>query len=226
MVRTGLPIAAIVLGIISLIFAAYAVVMFRQMRGLRERVEVLEDAVNAMNQAEEELEAPEPAETGNPEDDIPVDPDPPAPEGDVPPPPVWQEFVDAYNKLAQTIAASADASSCTGFVKDRALTLLACTGHKTEGEGKNMPLYAGSDAVDASMYWAFQLPGRPLDYAVVPNPARPYDEDMHSKCGMKETFASNYESGTMKNLVVKAPALFHKKGDAWEIAQPGILQLS
>ncbi len=223
----GLSVAAILLGLVALVFAAYNVAMIRQMKGLAARVEDLEAAVNLLNSEEKEEEEEEEEEESAPEDAVPVEADPPeAEKPSGPPPPVWQEFVDSYNKLAETLAAGADDAGAAGFVKDKELSMLTCTGHSSDEEGKNMPNYMMEEGVAKSMYWAFSIPGRPLDYAIVPNPMHAYDETMHTENGMKETFASNYESGSMKHIRVKVPALFHKKGDAWEIAQPGVLQLS
>lgn len=223
----GLSVAAIVLGIVALVFAAYNVAMIRQLRGLEARVEDLEAAVNLLHRGEEnEVEEEEPEEEA-PEDAVDVEADPPAAEKTAgSPPPVWQEFVDAYNKLAETLATGVDDAGVAGFVKDKGLSMLVCTGHSSDEEGKNMPTYSLEEGVDKSMYWASPIPGRPLDYVIVPNPMHPYDDTMHADNGMKETFASNFESGSMKHIHVKVPALFHKKGDKWEIAQPGVLQLS
>ncbi len=223
----GLSVAAIVLGLVSLVFAAYNVAMIRQLRGLKERVDDLEAAVNLLNEEEEEEAEEEEEPEEAPEEEVPVEADPPeAEKSSGPPPPVWQEFVDAYSKLAEELAAGGDAAGAAGFVKDKELSMLVCTGHSSDEEGKNMPNYSMEEGVDKSMYWAFPIPGRPLDYAIVPNPMHPYDDAMHTENGMKETFASNFESGSMKHIHVKVPALFHKKGENWEIAQPGVLQLS
>ena len=54
----------------------------------------------------------------------------------------------------------------------------------------------------------------------------PYDQKMHDEAGMKETFATRYETGkSYDKLVVDMPALFSLRKDKWHIEQPGLLKL-
>ena len=52
-----------------------------------------------------------------------------------------------------------------------------------------------------------------------------YNEELHSHKGMKETFASNYEKGSFKQLQVKLPAQFTQRLGAWKIVQPGVIKV-
>ena len=81
-------------------------------------------------------------------------------------------------------------------------------------------------AIDAkdSNYWAFKCRGD--EYAVVPNPMKPCDEEFHEHGGMKELFALNYESGVYRGYFVKLPALFsHDSKKAWTLKNPGVINL-
>ena len=53
-----------------------------------------------------------------------------------------------------------------------------------------------------------------------------YDEELHSHSGMKETFASNYESGNYTKYFVELPAILDcDENDKWKILEPGVINL-
>ena len=101
-----------------------------------------------------------------------------------------------------------------------------CSDHAAVENGKNMPKFETVEDIDAATFWAYEIPGQPGDFAVVPSPMVPYDKHMHDEGGMKETFAARYEDGkTYEKLTVDMPALFSQKNDKWNIEQPGLLRL-
>lgn len=138
---------------------------------------------------------------------------------------VWQQFIDDYNNLAASMDIPKAAEACANFVKSNKLQMLICVEpHNTE-TGRKTPLYAPVDEPDISSFWAWLVPGQEEDFVVVPNPLQEYDEKLHNNGGMKETFASNYETGSFHHIKVKLPAHFQHKLGAWSITQPGVIRL-
>ena len=130
----------------------------------------------------------------------------------------WMEFLEDYNKLA-ALCANPDArgllKKCERFIKDNKLKILTCN--------SNMTIRPAIDAKD-SLYWAFRCEGE--DYALVPNPLNPCDENAYEFSGLKEFFALNYADGTYAKYIVKTPALFTQdplKG--WMLRKPGVANL-
>ena len=83
-----------------------------------------------------------------------------------------------------------------------------------------MPKFETIEDVGEATFWAYDIPGQPGDYAVIPSPMFPYDQ------GMKEPFAARYEEGKIYDkLIVDMPALFSLRNDKWKIEQPGMLEL-
>ena len=115
---------------------------------------------------------------------------------------VWQGFVDDYNNVQ----------------------LLVCVESEKAENGKTL-VYTAVDNVESSRYWAWNVTGKPDDFAVVPNPLIEYNEELHHKGGMKETFASNYETGSFKQVQVKLPAHFTLRQGKWVIVQPGVIRV-
>lgn len=140
-------------------------------------------------------------------------------------PEVWQKFVDDYNNLANSMNVPRAAEACENFVRSYNLNLLICVDNQSSESGSNTPMYAPVDKVELSNYWAWNVTGQPEDFAVVPNPLVEYDEKLHNRGGMKETFASNYERGSYKQIQVKLPAHFSQHLGAWKILQPGVIRL-
>lgn len=138
---------------------------------------------------------------------------------------VWQKFVDDYNNLANSMNVPKAAEACENFVRTNKVHLLICVGHADAAAGDNGPMYAPVEKVEDSNYWAWNVPGQPEDFTVVPNPMAGYTEDLHHRGGMKETFASNYETGSFKQIQVKLPAHFTQRMGAWKIVQPGVIRV-
>lgn len=140
-------------------------------------------------------------------------------------PEIWQKFVDDYNNLANSMNVPRAEEACASFVRDYSLHLLICVESQPAAGESNTPMYAPVDDVDISNYWAWNVPGQPEDFAVVPNPLVEYNEKLHLQGGMKETFASNYENGSFRQIQVKLPAHFNQRLGAWKIVQPGVIRL-
>ena len=143
---------------------------------------------------------------------------------------VWQNFVDDFNSLAQSMDVPKADVACENFVGLHKLVLLDCIAHS----GANIkgsqaePIFAVEKSVKGSAYWAWPLPGEKGRYAVVPKPIISYDDNLHSEGGMKETFASNFENdpgSVYRHVSVKFPAIFKKEGEKWKIEQPGLIRL-
>lgn len=140
--------------------------------------------------------------------------------------PIWQEFLDDYHALRETFSPERGAELCLPLIVKYGLQLLMCSDHAAVENGKNMPKFETVEDIDAATFWAYDIPGQPGDFAVVPSPMVPYDKHMHDEGGMKETFAARYEDGkTYEKLTVDMPALFSQKNDKWNIEQPGLIKL-
>ena len=128
----------------------------------------------------------------------------------------WLNFVDEYNKLAAEMNKPGQLMRCEKFVRNNKLRILTYGGALT---------FRPAIDVKDSGYWAFKCE---LDeYAVVPNPMNPCDEELHEHGGMKETFALNYVEGVYRKYFVKLPALFNLEAgdDGWHLKSPGVVNL-
>lgn len=128
----------------------------------------------------------------------------------------WLNFVDEYNKLADEMKKPGQLMRCEKFVRNNKLRILTYGGALT---------FRPAIDVKDSGYWAFKCE---LDeYAVVPNPMNPCDEELHDHGGMKEIFALNYVEGVYRKYFVKLPALFNLEAgeDGWRLKNPGVVNL-
>ena len=127
----------------------------------------------------------------------------------------WMNFVEDFNKFADTLAAPGQLKKCEKFVRDNKLKILTY--------GSSMTFRPAIDVKD-SIYWAFKSSGN--EYAVVPNPLNPCDEELHEFGGMKEVYSLNYQNGVYKKYIVKLPAILTSdpvKG--WELKDTGVVDL-
>ena len=127
----------------------------------------------------------------------------------------WIVFVDEYNKLAEEMKKPGQLMRCEKFVKDKKLRILTYGGAMT---------FRHAIDVKDSAYWALKCD---LDeYAVVPNPMNPCDEDLHENGGIKEIYALNYQDGIYRKYYVKLPAIFNLEADGtWQLKKPGVVNL-
>ena len=127
----------------------------------------------------------------------------------------WLNFIDEYNKLAAEMQNPGQLMKCEKFVRNNKLRILTYGGALT---------FRPAIDVKDSDYWAFKCE---LDeYAIVPNPMNPCDEELHEHGGLKEIFALNYQSGVYRKYFVKLPALFNLGADnTWQIKNPGVANL-
>lgn len=140
--------------------------------------------------------------------------------------PIWQDLLDDYHALRETFSPERGAELCAPIIDKYALHLLICADHAAVENGKAMPKFEEVDDVGEATFWAYDIPGQPNDFAVIPSPMFPYDQKMHEEAGMKETFAARYEAGkSYDKLTVDMPALFSLRKDKWNIEQPGLLKL-
>ena len=128
---------------------------------------------------------------------------------------LWLNFVDEYNKLAEEMKKPGQLTKCEKFVRNNRLRILTYGGALT---------FRPAIDVKDSAYWAFKCE---LDeYAVVPNPMNPCDEELHENGGIKEIFALNYTGGVYRKYFVKLPALFDlDMNDSWHLKNPGVVNL-
>ena len=127
----------------------------------------------------------------------------------------WMDFVADFNTLAEEMVKPGQLTRCEKFVREKKLRALTY--------GGAMTFRPAIDVRDSS-YWAFKLSGD--EFAVVPNPMNPCDEEMHEQGGMKEIFALNYQRGTYKKYSVKLPAIFtHDPERGWMLKNPGVVNL-
>ena len=128
----------------------------------------------------------------------------------------WINFIDDYNKLAEEIKKPGQLMRCEKFVRNNKLRILTYGGALT---------FRPAIDVKDSGYWAFKCS---LDeYAVVPNPMNPCDEELHDHGGMREIFALNYSDGVYRKYFVKLPALFNLEAndEGWRLKNPGVVNL-
>lgn len=127
----------------------------------------------------------------------------------------WLNFIDDYNKLAAEMQNPGQLMKCEKFVRNNKLRILTYGGALT---------FRPAIDVKDSDYWAFKCE---LDeYAIVPNPMNPCDEELHEHGGLKEIFALNYQNGVYRKYFVKLPALFNLGTDnTWQIKNPGVANL-
>ena len=207
-----------------------------KVQSLRDEIESLGARIAQIDTDVAELKerpaaAPMPAPEPEPEPAPPPAPDP-EPEEEIDldalleSKPIWQEFLDDYHALRETFSPERGAELCLPLIAKYGLQLLMCSDHAAVENGKNMPKFETVEDIDAATFWAYDIPGQPGDFAVVPSPMVPYDKHMHDEGGMKETFAARCEDGkTYEKLTVDMPALFSQKNDKWSIEQPGLIKL-
>ena len=128
----------------------------------------------------------------------------------------WLNFISDYNNLVDELKKAGQLMRCEKFVRDNKLRIL--------NYGGAMTFRPAIDVKDSG-YWAFKCE---LDeYAVVPNPMNPCDEELHDHGGLKEIFALNYVNGVYRKYIVKLPALFNLEAgeDGWRLKTPGVVNL-
>lgn len=167
----------------------------------------------------EPIPEPEPEPAPEPEEEIDLD-------ALLESKPIWQDLLDDYHAMRETFSPERGAELCQPIIDKYGLHLLICSDHAATENGKTMPKFETVDDVNEATFWAYDIPGQPNDFAVIPSPMFPYDQKMHEEAGMKETFATRYEAGkSYDKLTVDMPALFSLRKDKWNIEQPGLLKL-
>lgn len=149
---------------------------------------------------------------------------PPPPKEENPPKTVkkeiWQDFIDAYNNLANSMEVPKADIACENFIKEHNLSLFKLES-KTEGQP---PVFAAGDKNAA--YWGYQIPNEER-FAVVVSPKLTFDEKFYKEGGLKESFASNFEDmKEIQKVSVKIPAIMSKKDGKYIINQPGLLRFA
>ena len=163
--------------------------------------------------------APEPEPEPEPEEEIDLD-------ALLESKPIWQDLLDDYHAMRETFSPERGAELCQPLIDKYSLHLLICSDHAAVENGKAMPKFEAVEDVNEATFWAYDIPGQPNDFAVIPSPMFPYDQKLHEEAGMKETFAARYEEGkSYDKLTVDMPALFSLNKGKWNIEQPGLLKL-
>lgn len=127
----------------------------------------------------------------------------------------WLNFVDDYNKLAADMKNHGQLMKCEKFVRENKLRILTYGGAMT---------FRPAIDVKDSGYWAFKCG---LDeFAVVPNPMNPCDEELHEHGGIKEIFDLDYQEGIYRKYIVKLPAIFDLDAEGvWQMKKSGVVSL-
>lgn len=213
-----------VIGIVSLVVGAYNWSILISGRKQFQKIEVLEQEsaklqrdVKALNnrlvECERKLAAPkEPA---------------PVPDGPLAEEPeeLWSEFLNDYNSLAASMDVPKALNACATFAETYKLSFLICVDHAARENGQIAPKFMPVDQLEHSTYWCWPVPNTTGAFVVVPNPLKAYDEELHNEGGMKETFASNYEAGSCKDIRVRLPAKFQQQNGNWKVIQPGVIKV-
>ena len=204
---------------------------------LKEKIAQLEAALTEMGERPAPPPPEEPAPEPEPEPAPAPEPEPePEPEEEeeddldldalLDSKPIWQDLLDDYHALCDNFDREKGAELCMPIITKYGLHLLVCSDHAAVENGKAMPKFEEVEDLNEATFWAYDIPGQPDDFAVVPSPMFPYDKELHESGGMKETFAARYEAGmTYDHVTVDMPALFSKRNDKWNIEQPGLLRL-
>ena len=204
---------------------------------LKEKIAQLEAALTEMGERPAAPPPEEPAPEPEPEPAPAPEPEPePEPEEEedddldldalLDSKPIWQDLLDDYHALCDNFDREKGAELCMPIITKYGLHLLVCSDHAAVENGKAMPKFEEVEDLNEATFWAYDIPGQPDDFAVVPSPMFPYDQNLHESGGMKETFAARYEAGmTYDHVTVDMPALFSKRNDKWNIEQPGLLRL-
>ena len=138
----------------------------------------------------------------------------------------WQEFVGDYNNLARSVDVPRFEQACRNFIELHEIRLLVCLSPGgIDANGMEQPPRFAAVNDGESDFWAWPIPNYKAKFAVVPDPTISYDEKLHTEGGMKETFASNYDSGIYRHVEVKIPAIFSHVNDKWSVEQPGLIRL-
>ena len=128
---------------------------------------------------------------------------------------LWENFIQDYNDFAAALASPGQLRKCEKFVRENKLKIL------TYGNSK-----AFRPAIDVkdSVYWAFKFSDD--EFAVVPNPLNPCDEELMEYSGFREIYALNYQDGTYRKYFVKLPALATSDpSKGWTLKEHGVVNL-
>ncbi len=220
-----LVMLALTLDVLLIVAVAYVWMMWRQDHQAMKQVSALSAELKELSKMLEGLKAPEPEE--------PEEKEPPVYKPDLPEPPgppmkkevVWKPFVEEFNKFAAGMKNPGSEGACERFVNENKIKLLMCLDHAAMENNMPAPKFTEVKSVPVSGFWAYPLPDVADRYAVVPNPMIPYEQKIHEEGGMKETFASNFETGVYRTIIVKMPALMHFDGGRWVIDQPGMIRV-
>ena len=127
----------------------------------------------------------------------------------------WASFVENYNYIAASMAVPGQRQACEKFVNDNGLKMLMYGGMMT---------FLPAFDVEESSFWAFKISD--TDYAVVPNPMKPCNDEVYNRGGIKETFAINFLDGVYKKYIVSVPAIFTlSSANQWLVKEPGVAKL-
>jgi len=128
---------------------------------------------------------------------------------------LWLNFVKDYNDFADALASPGQLKKCEKFVQENKLKIL------TYSSSAN---FRPAIDVKDSIYWAYRCSGN--EFAVVPNPMNPCDEELVEFAGLKELYALNYQDGVYRKYFIKLPALLRSDPlTGWVIKDTGVLNL-
>lgn len=182
-----------------------------EFKRMKKKVDKVEEKVNQIREPQVVAEVPQAAPFGlDLSESLPTSPTSSSSQDP------WKKFVEDYNELAAGMSAPGKLNKCEDFVREKKLRILTY--------GGSMTFRPAIDVKDSS-YWAFKFPGEE-EFAVVPNPMKPCNEELYDEGGIKEAFALNYQSGVYKKYFVKLPAIFTcEPSEGWRLKNPGVVNL-
>ncbi|MBR4903547.1 MAG: hypothetical protein IKZ53_02670 [Selenomonadaceae bacterium] len=128
---------------------------------------------------------------------------------------LWENFIQDYNDFAAELASPGQLRKCEKFVRENKLKILTYGNSKT---------FRPAIDVKDSIYWAFKFSDD--EFAVVPNPMNPCDEELVEYSGIKEIYAINYQDGTYRKYFVKLPAIATSdQSKGWLLKNNGVVNL-
>ena len=88
--------------------------------------------------------------------------------------PIWQDLLDDYHALCENFDRTKGAELCVPLITKYGLHLLVCSDHAAVENGKTMPKFETVEDLNEATFWAYDIPGQPGDFAVIPSPMFPY----------------------------------------------------
>ena len=219
MMSDMLIMLSIVLNVILMFAVAYLMLTRNQdgkFRQLDDRIKRVANDLKILDEKVRGMKPPKKVDTVPEAQPFGINPNAPR-EDPSDPSGIWKRFVDNYNFLAASMMVPGQLKACQKFVEDNGLRMLKYAG---------MMNFIPALDVEDSNFWLWKISPDLNQYAVVPNPMKPCDNELYERGGLKIVFAMNYKDGIYKKYVVDTPAIFTiDNSNQWKLQDPGVVDL-